>query len=146
MKITGPGSIRASSTRRAGKGARQDGASFADHLAVGVEPAAPATGSVPLAPVDGLLGLQEVPDPLAERRKAVARGEDLLDRLDEIRHGLLLGTISERRLEELAVLLRRRAHSVRDPDLAATLAEIELRVAVEIAKLSQLKQSVNTRR
>lgn len=140
MKITGPGSIRASNTRPAGKGARNAGASFADHLEIDVEPAAPAAGPAPLAPVDGLLGLQEVPDPLAERRKVVARGEDLLDRLDEIRHGLLLGTISESRLEELAVLLRQRTDAAHDPGLAATLAEIELRVAVELAKISQLKQ------
>ncbi len=137
MKITGPGSIRAANTRRADKGARKDGASFADHLKIDAEPAAAPAGSAPLAPVDGLLGLQEVPDALAERRKAVARGEDLLDRLEEIRHGLLLGTISESRLEELATLLRRHADTVRDPGLAATLAEIELRVAVEIAKFSQ---------
>jgi hypothetical protein len=67
----------------------------------------------------------------------VQRGNDLLDRLDEIRHGLLLGAIPIERLKALAVMLRAERARAADPRRAAVVDEIELRCAVELAKLGQ---------
>jgi hypothetical protein len=61
----------------------------------------------------------------------------MLDKLEEIRLGLLLGTIPQSRLEQLAHLVRAQRELVNDPKLTAILDEIELRAAVELAKLTR---------
>jgi hypothetical protein len=61
----------------------------------------------------------------------------MLDRLDEIRHGLLTGTLSRARLGELNDLVREQRGAVGDPGLAQVLDEIELRARVELAKLDR---------
>ncbi|MBM3507080.1 MAG: hypothetical protein FJX64_05030 [Alphaproteobacteria bacterium] len=65
------------------------------------------------------------------------RGFDLLDRLDEIRMGLLMGAIPKDRLGNLVRLVRARRDGVMDPKLTAILDDIELRAMVELAKLGQ---------
>lgn len=89
--------------------------------------------------VDAILGLQEVGDASdgASRGKAVAYGNDLLDRLDQVRHAILHGTMSKERLQELAQRLRQRRQKLGDPHLEEVLQEIELRCEVEIAKLTR---------
>lgn len=64
-----------------------------------MRPAAWRGGSV--GTVDALLSFQEVGDALDSNGKARQRAEDILDQLDELRHGLLMGTISRRQLESL---------------------------------------------
>jgi len=87
--------------------------------------------------VDGLFALQEVADELSGRRKAAARGAALLDRLDELRLGLLSGKMPRAQLEALRQLAREHGPTADDPKLAAILSDIELRVAVELAKLDR---------
>ena len=70
----------------------------------------------------------------------------MLDHLDEIRMGLLLGTIPMARLEQLAQLVRAKREQIDDPKLLAILDDIELRAAVELAKLEQLAQLVRVKR
>jgi hypothetical protein len=82
-----------------------------------------------------LFALQEVPDATAGRKRALARGHRLLDRLDELRLGLLLGHIARDKLADLARLARDGGQEVDDPNLREILAEIELRAEVELAKL-----------
>jgi hypothetical protein len=60
----------------------------------------------------------------------------MLDELEQIRLGLLLGAIPRAKLEQLAQLVRARREQVDDPRLMAILDEIELRAAVELAKLA----------
>jgi hypothetical protein len=135
MKISGPGSIAPAALRRAPRSADDADDGFAAHLPSD-EGHAAAIGSVTrIAPTHNLLALQEVADATQSRRRAVKRGNDLLDRLDEIRHGLLLGTISPDRLVVLARNLREQRANIDDPQLIAVLDEIELRAAVELAKL-----------
>ena len=66
----------------------------------------------------------------------IRRGEDILDRLEDLRHGLLTGTISADKLQTLAHVVRTGRGNCGDPRLAALLDEIELRAEVELAKLS----------
>lgn len=91
-----------------------------------------------LGGVSNLLSIQEVADPTAERRRAVRRGEDMLERLDELRHGLLMGSFPSEKLDSLLVLVRRHHDRVIDPRLREVLREIEVRAAVELAKLGRL--------
>ncbi len=135
MKIPGTGPVQTTTARRRGQPSQSSGA-FADELAAdnGVKETAPATE---VASAGTLLSVQEVGDPLDGRRRAVKRGEDILDRLDELRHGLLIGAFSPVKLDNLLVMIRRQQSSVTDPNLREILAEIEIRAAVELAKLGK---------
>ena len=88
--------------------------------------------------IDALLLVQQVDNSTEResRRRLVRRGEELLDGLEELRHGLLMGEIPSGRMMALAQNVRDRRENCGDPRLAAILDEIELRVEVELAKLS----------
>lgn len=107
--------------------------------AVANEPqTAPTTSAAPSSAVEGLFALQEISDELTGRRRAAARGNALLDRLEDLRIALLSGTLPRGQLAQLRELAREHGPSVDDPKLASLLNDIELRVAVELAKLDQL--------
>lgn len=91
MKINGPGPFHAAEAARVRRKESKN-TSFAKEL----EDSAPEFtarlgANAGVAAMDALLALQEVPDATARRSAGVKRGFDLLDRLDEIRMGLLLG-------------------------------------------------------
>jgi hypothetical protein len=137
MKIDPAAPQRPSTARRAGGAgpARSDG--FAKALSEEGTTAGGVSGSAPIGVLDAMLAAQEVPDATEGRRRARRRGEDILDRLEEIRLGLLLGTVSQARLQQLAQALRSARGQVDDPRLDEILDEIELRAAVELAKLAR---------
>lgn len=91
----------------------------------------------PIAALDALIALQREPDPHEGRRHAAARGEDMLAMLDQVRLGLLGGTVPAATLQRLQAALRERnaGGGFADPALDALLDAIELRAAVELAKL-----------
>lgn len=151
MKISGVGPGGAQ--RRAEKTGKEKSAEFARALrrftaeaqgSGGAEEARPADRPTQAGGLEGLLAAQMV-DPAgdategeARRRQAmVDRGEDILERLEELRVGLLLGRVPEDRLASLAAMVRDQRQDARDPQLAAILDEIELRAEVELAKLSR---------
>ena len=89
--------------------------------------------------VDHLFILQEVADDLTGRRRAaVKRGDSMLDRLDDIRIALLTGSLPRGQLESLRRMAKERGDLLNDPQLQSVLDEIELRVAVELAKLDKV--------
>lgn len=94
---------------------------------------APTPGPVAL---DALLSLQEVPERGGDRT-AAQRGEALLDALDKLRLGLLTGAVPRENLQNLARLAAQQAARADDPRLSEVLREIELRAAVELAKLER---------
>ena len=59
----------------------------------------------------------------------------LLEKLEEIRDGLLLGYISKDKLIEISRYVRETKINTADEKLAELIGEIELRVEVELAKL-----------
>jgi len=134
MRIDGAPQIQTNTATRRDARAPNSGSDFATAL-TNEQPAAPT--SAPTAPpaVNGLFALQEVADSLTGRRRATARGIALLDKLDELRVALLTGRFPRSQLEALRQLAREHGPTVDDPALAAILQEIELRVAVELAKL-----------
>lgn len=69
------------------------------------------------------------------RQQQVKRGQSLLERLDEIRSGLLRGYISKDRLIEISRFVKEKKFEAEDEALNQIIAEIELRVEVELAKL-----------
>ena len=94
--------------------------------------AAPA-GAAPATALDALLALQAVDDPVLKRRKLVRRGQSLLDALEAIKADLLVGRVSEGRLNQLMAVIGQ-ARERGDPGLDALLEDIELRARVELAK------------
>lgn len=143
MKVSGPGSSSAagSGARRVGKTTGTPGA-FKQTLAETLDgPGSTAAAEAPaqLSGIDALLLVQAVDDSTEReaRKRLLRRGEDILDKLEEIRHGLLLGTLPKEKLTELVDMVRSRREACQDPRLAALLDEIELRAEVEIAKLSR---------
>ena len=134
MKITGTGPVRTTPARRKDAAARAGQGAFAAELASTGRPA-PSVAPRPVETLDALLSVQEVPDATDRARRAARHGQDLLDRLDELRHALLVGSLPRHKLDQLARLVRTRRATVADPNLAAVLDEIELRCRVELAKL-----------
>jgi hypothetical protein len=83
-----------------------------------------------------LFQLQEVPDAVAQRRRAVQRGSTLLDRLDDLRLALLGGSLTPGQIGELQRAVTSERALVDDPRLLAVLDEIDLRAKVELAKFT----------
>ncbi len=135
MKVEANRSVGATGVRKDGKTKSSSG--FADNLRTEEEaPASAVSGTAALSGIDVLMALQEVPDAMAKRKRALARGDKLLDRLDDLRRGMLLGHFSHDKLSELARMAGESAAEVDDPKLRDVLQEIELRAQVELAKLS----------
>ncbi|MBB3903355.1 hypothetical protein GGR33_002864 [Methylobacterium brachythecii] len=93
-----------------------------------------------LAGLDAILTLQGNEDaPQERRRRSVKRGHDLLDGLDRLKAAILGGRVATHELQTIAGRLADRAESSGDPRLDGLVAEIELRAAVELAKLEALR-------
>jgi hypothetical protein len=103
------------------------------------EPEAPrnaaAAGSLrAVATVDALLALQGVEDVTERRKRAVAKGRRALDMLDTLKIGLIDGSVDGSTLARLKVAAEGLTETSGDTGLDAVLGEIDLRVAVELAK------------
>lgn len=136
MKISGPSQIQSKSIKKTDRKGAGDKGAFGAALggATETQGAASVGGSSPLASVDALLALQEVPDATVGRSKGLERANQMIDLLEDIRRGLLLGTIPVSRLSNLAAAARDQQGKTGDPALDAILADIELRAVVELAK------------
>jgi hypothetical protein len=140
MKIQPAAPGQGTAARRTASASRgaADG-KFASLLDIG----ATADSHPPAAPgavqaLDNLLAVQEVSDRTGSRKRALSHGQDILDRLEVIRLGLLAGTIPQERLQALVGLLSRSRADFDDPGLRDLIDQIELRAAVELAKLDEI--------
>ena len=132
MKVDPTGTAKAASVRRSDKGVQAKPGEFSKLLEGTDEPEAPrATGAA--APLDPLFATRDATDRSGGRAKQ--RASDILDRLEEIRIGLLTGSIPRDRLEALDQLVKQHREQTMDPRLTEVLDEIELRARVELAKL-----------
>jgi hypothetical protein len=84
--------------------------------------------------IDALLALQGVEDPTEKRRRAVKYGRRALDALDELKLGLLAGTLDNATMLRLKAVAGDLREPSGDPALDQVMAEIDLRVSVELAK------------
>jgi hypothetical protein len=90
------------------------------------------------ATIDALLTLQGVEeDPVGRRKRSVQRGRGALDVLDDLKIGLLSGNLDSSTVIRLRAAAAELKSSSGDAGLDAVLAEIELRVEVELAKAGQ---------
>lgn len=141
MKVSKTGSVKgADSSKKAKKAAGDDGG-FANALrevsGADATEHAHATGGV--GAVSSILAAQQVADATDHKSRGlmINYGNDLLDRLEQIRVSILSGAVSKERLQDLARRLRERKSGSDDPRLDELINEVELRVEVEIAKLTR---------
>jgi hypothetical protein len=87
-----------------------------------------------LGGIDALIALQGVEDPAERRRRAVKHGRRALDALDELKLGLLGGTLDQATMLRLKSVSGDLQDGSGDDRIDQVLAEIDLRVAVELAK------------
>ena len=138
MKVTGPGGIGTSSGARPARGAGGDGFRvIAPDTAGGAGQASAVSATRNVMGVEALLALQDVGGPLEGKRRAVRRAGRILDVLDDLKVALLDGELSGAELDRLRRAVRDERDATEDPKLEAVLDEIELRAAVEVAKMEQ---------
>jgi DNA polymerase I-like protein with 3'-5' exonuclease and polymerase domains len=144
MKVTGYGSIRPGSGSKKTSSTSSAG-SFADILALsGSEDAhaASALSDVGAASaLSNLLSLQEISEEDVRRKKLMQQGANMLDTLEQLRQQLLMGTIPSHLLQDLSRQLALQKQKAVDPKLNDVIEEIELRLAVELAKLEMAQQN-----
>ena len=133
MRIYGPSGTTigtpAANTRR------QTGSGFSLPEPSTTADARPATAPKSVANIDALLALQGVEDPTERRKRAVRRGRSALDVLDDLKLGLLAGSLDPATVQRLRSAASELKSSSGDANLDSVLAEIELRVEVELAKV-----------
>jgi hypothetical protein len=87
-----------------------------------------------ISTLDALMALQGVEDPTERKKRAVVKGRNALDVLDDLKVAVLDGTLDGPTLARLKVASEGLSEGSGDPGLDSVLSEIDLRVAVELAK------------
>ena len=132
MRIYGPNGAAVATAPATAK--RVAGGNFTVSEQEAPRNAAAAGGLRTISTVDALLALQGVEDFKERKKRAVAKGRRALDVLDSLKIGLLDGTVDQSTLARLKVASEGLSDGSGDSGLDTVLAEIDLRVAVELAK------------
>lgn len=149
MKISGFEPIKQTGGAAKPKGASQvSGGGFSSLLGLSdAEESAPAAAPRSLAAtgsLTGLLGMQEVSEEEHRRKKTLKRGHDMVEVLERLRRQLLLGDITPATISQLSAIIADKKQLVLDPELAGLIQDIELRAAVELAKLEMAQERSKT--
>jgi hypothetical protein len=83
------------------------------------------------------MAMQGVEDATERRKRLVKKGRTALDVLDDLKIGLLSGALDASTVARLRTAAADLKSNSGDPGLDQVLSEIELRVAVELAKAGQ---------
>ena len=133
MRIYGPnqtnGTSAASAPRKAGPAG-----SFSLESSGGTAKPSAASATSGVGGLDSLLALQGVEDSGERRKRFARRGKSALDLLDELKAELLAADLRRETLSRLQGTLAELTEKSGTPGLDDVLGEIELRVAVELAK------------
>jgi hypothetical protein len=89
--------------------------------------------------VNSFLFLQEISDEEVSRQKGLQQGKNVLQALEQLHRDLLIGDIPEATLHKLESVVSKSRENFTDPRLSQLLDEIELRAAVELAKMQRAK-------
>jgi hypothetical protein len=135
MRIYGPNATSFNSPAANARRTSSTGFSLPEASDAG-ETRAPAAPRA-VSSIDALLAMQGVEDPVEKRKRSVKRGKTALDVLDDLKLGLLSGSFDASTVARLRAAAADLKTSSGDPGLDAVLAEIELRVEVELAKAGQ---------
>jgi hypothetical protein len=138
MRVYGPNGAAVLTGTRPGR--RSAAATF--ELADGLpsQSASASTGVRTVGGIDALLALQGEQEPAERRRQAIKRGRMALDALEQIKLDLLDGTLNQSAVTRLRLVAAELRAGSGDPRLDHVLGEIELRVAVELAKFDSARR------
>ena len=106
-----------------------------DSLLISEQKIDPVASTNRISAVDAVVGMQEITDDNKDERGAKNRANLILDKLEDIRMGLLLGEIPKSNLEELSKVLQVARENSVDSKLLEIIDDIELRAKIELAKL-----------
>lgn len=139
-KISFPKPVAPSRAEAKKRTSSVDGSSFSTLLdslseTEGATPSEPVVHAAPVLGAGALLGLQEVSEEEVSRKRAVRKGKSMLDALDSLRDALLVGSLSASTIRQLEMVIAEKRSTVMDPKLESILKDIEVRAAVELAKL-----------
>jgi len=132
MRVYGPNGTALASAPTMAR--RASGGTFSPAEANAPQPQSAAVALRTLGGIDALIALQGIEDPVERRRRAVKHGRRALDALDELKLGLLAGTLDQATMLRLKAVAADLGDGSGDDRLDQVLAEIDLRVAVELAK------------
>lgn len=133
MRIQGPNGV--GTAGQANKARRTNGSTFTLDAGPEARPTTTTTAPRNIGGIDTLLALQGVEEPGERRRRAVKRGRGALDALDALKIGLLSGTLDATALQRLKAASTGLREQTGEPGLDTVMAEIALRVEVELAKI-----------
>src|SRR5579863_6138242 len=132
MRVDGPNRTAPAASPAAAR--RAPGGAFSLAQADAPQANSAAVALRTLGGIDALIALQGIEDPVERRRRAVKHGRRALDALDELKLGLLSGMLEPAALLRLKAVASDLKDGSGDEQLDQVLGEIELRVAVELAK------------
>ncbi|NDF12882.1 MAG: flagellar assembly protein FliX [Proteobacteria bacterium] len=140
MKIIAPGVVGSTQSTRKTTSKKVGDGSFSSLISGGdEEESVQETGAVRATGLIGsLLSLQEVETPT---EKPIKRGKNLLTELEKIRVGLLQGSLNPTTMQTLRAEIAQGREHVSDPKLQEILDEIDVRAAVELAKLEKANKT-----
>lgn len=133
MRINGPSGLAGLASTPASRRAGASGFTVTEEASSSATAAPSALRTV--GGIDALIALQGQDDLAERKRRAVKRGRIALDALDELKIEVLGGSLGPSTLQRLKSATTELRDSSGDERLDSVLAEIELRLAVEIAKL-----------
>lgn len=116
------------------------GSSFASYLSQNIsKPDQAVGGPSSISVADAIFSTQMVgsEEEREIKKKLIKRSSDLIDKLEEIRDGIIMGYISKDKLIEISRFVKEKRFETDDERLNTIIEEIELRVEVELAKLTR---------
>ena len=97
------------------------------------------SGSMGVSSVAALMVLQAAEDPVEKKRRGARRGRQLLESLDQLKLDILSDKNPAATLSKLDEAMKTVREGTDDPTLESLLDQIELRVAVELAKQNSVR-------
>lgn len=140
IKIDGTQPLKGPSKAEQKKAVKKTGASAFDaalDAASDVEETPKASPVMPTSPIGTMLALQEIGSDEFARKANVQKGHMSIDALENLRDALLSGNLTTSHVKRLQTVVDQQRELIDDPALNAILDDIELRAAVELAKLER---------
>jgi hypothetical protein len=135
MRIAGP-NVTARVTNASSTGKRAGSGTFSVAEQSDTQNTAPAAALRTIGGIDALIALQGEENVAERRKRAVKKGRNALDALDQLKVELLSGDMELSTLARLKSATTDLRESSGDPRLDGVMAEIDLRLQVEIAKMT----------
>ncbi|MCA3631285.1 MAG: flagellar assembly protein FliX [Methylobacterium sp.] len=139
MRIVDQRNVNAVASSRSARVGGSAGARFTLDSGTATAKAEGAAPASVLGGLEALIAIQSEDTTRERRRRGLRRGHSLLDLLDELKIALLAGSPTPDLLNRLAVAMRDEGFSG-DPRLDGILESIDLRAAVELAKLRKAQR------